>query len=67
MAALDVDSLFTNIPLEETIDIVTHRHEWGVWYKEKSERYLETGFQRLTSDVNSRYSVLFRWFLLQTN
>ena len=40
MASLDVDSLFTNIPLEETIDIVTKgvygskRKVKGIWRKD---------------------------------
>ena len=62
MASLDVDSLFTNIPLEETIDIVTN----GVYgTKRKVKGIWKQDFKDLLR--MSRYSVLFRWFLLQTN
>ena len=56
MASLDVESLFTNIPLDETTNIV---NEKGVREETESERTLQNGLQEVAGDVDKRYSVSF--------
>ena len=48
MATLDVDSLFTNIPLNETIDIVTEKVFLG---KRKIDGLCKSDFKKLLSVI----------------
>ena len=64
MASFDIKSLFTNIPLDETIDIIVN--------KCFSNTYRFHGFTQqqftnlLTKTVKNRHLISFRWYTLSS-
>ena len=60
MASLDVESLFTNIPLNETINnCVSDLHNTNLWNEKLSKKYLFKLLETATSESSFIFDYLF--------
>ena len=64
MCSFDVDSMFTNVSLEETIDIAIKSK---FWKNEKTNGLNKSKIREFESEIKKNECIfLFQWKLLQT-